>query len=219
LSTDERREALSEVNLLRDRAILTGVELVTLPPTIPAPTLTPPPPTLVPSATPSRTPTASPTRTGPTDTPGPTATASHTPPPTSTPSLTPTNTVTSTAAPAPEVLIIYDSAQLVIHNISGRRLDISGLVLQGTGNPLPITAFTSVFPAPIDRFPAGNCLRMYSVSGVVPAAPTVCREVNAVLTLSPSRIFWGSADFSVQLNGRTLATCPVGGRECRVDLD
>jgi hypothetical protein len=216
LSTDERREVLSEVHLARDRAVLPGVALqavpTAVPPASPTPSNTPPP-------TATATFTASPTRTGPTDTPGPTATRTPLPPPTSTPSLTPTRTLTPTTAPQADVAILYDSTQLTIHNVSGRRLDISGLVLQGTGNPLPVTAFTNAFAAPIDRFPAGNCLRMYSVGAAVPATPAVCREVNAVLTLNPTRLFWASADFTVTLNGRVLATCPVGGRECRVDLD
>lgn len=228
LSSDGVRDVLSEVNLTLDRAILPGVELAFLPTPTPAASPTPSAtftPSYTPTLTPSPTFTPSPTRTGPTDTPSPTFTPSmtftptNTPTATFTPTVTPTNTLTPTPEPIPELAIYYNSRQLVIHNISGQRLDISQLSLQGSGDPLLITAFTRAFPAPIDRFPADNCLQVYPFTGTPVTAPSVCNQVNAVLNVSPSRVFWTAGDFTVQLNGRTLATCPVGGEECLVDLD
>jgi hypothetical protein len=154
------------------------------------------------------------------ETPAPTVEA----PPAATPE--PTSTPTAEAAPpaasggGKTVMLIYDARTLALINESGQELDLTGVTLVSGAGKLPVTAWdTQWLSKPLQAFPAGDCLQVWSWNepdGF--AQPRDCRYVRGIITIAPEGLFWGTNAFEVQANGFTLTRCQAGSGQCSFSL-
>ncbi|WP_119065404.1 CAP domain-containing protein [Aggregatilinea lenta] len=156
-----------------------------------------------------------------TATPAPTATA--TPSAAALPSVsipTPTPGTSTTTDGAEDIAIIYDSRSLAILNTSGAARDLSRLELAAGTTTFPITRWQSEFlAAPLDAFPADDCLQTWSWNEQedVPKPPD-CDNQRGVRLVAPEARFWLTQEFAVRWDGIVVATCPAGAGRCPVDL-
>ncbi|MBZ0297157.1 MAG: hypothetical protein K8L99_31650, partial [Anaerolineae bacterium] len=199
LYSDGNHEALSEVDLGEDVALLPGgSEVVIAPTTVPSPTIATKAPEVV------ETVTATPVATEvPTETEAP---VQPTPAP--------------TAAPAnPDILLIYTSDTLSILNVSGGPLDLTGIEIGSGDKKLPISQFARVADISLAEIPNNHCVqaRDVNIQGGVDK-PASCSWVRSLLYIVPENIFWATQDFTIRRDNVTLATCTAGAGECAAAL-
>ncbi len=167
------------------------------PPAIPTATLPPAqPPTLSPILPPTAPPTVPPIV--PPTIPPPTVAA----PPTQAP------------APAvPDVRIFSDGQSVAVLNVSGRPLDLRPLRMQSGAGALDAILWDNGYlSAPLNTFPAGDCLQVWSlaVPNTLPQPPQ-CNTRHAWLSVGSQYAFWeGVLQFQVLYGGRVVAVCQVG---------
>lgn len=225
---DGTNELIRKVDLQRDIVILPdtlalveGLNATPTPSVVAAtPTLTPVPTlTLTPSLTPLAFAIPVPTPTQIAGLPGvPTATPVQV---TSTPSLTPVPPTPSlTPSPAaPDILLIYDSRSLTLLNVSEQRIDISQVVIAGSGRTLAATRWKQVAPVPLDRFAPGSCMEVWAWTEPQDLPqPAACHTRVAFIYIAPETRFWANADFTVMQGSSVLATCAKAPGTCAVTL-
>ena len=182
-----------------------------------------------PSATPVRTATPSPTLTG---TPTPFQTPSATVTVSPTPSATPTTVPSATAGPPPTLRLLYTPDSLLLINISGAALDVSGLVFEQTrddGNDRLFRATAWDREGMADRpaqMRSGGCYQLVTQNTTqMQPDRSVCPEFLGYVRLdSVRRYFWEAggpeATFTVRLADQTapLGICSVAAGECAIYL-
>lgn len=240
---DGKIQVTTQVNLRLDLAVLTStLDLVKAQRNNPDANATQvvAQPTVVATST-SAAPTAQPTVTPfPTSTPRATATSQATALPTSTqrpgattvpsntpiavssatPTALPQNTATATLAASPaavDVLIVYDTLALSVINATSGRIDISRLVLRGSGRTLQISQMGQFSPFSMSDFPSGYCVQAAATTSA-PTVPSGCRQRASYINIASDRRFWLQADFTVEQDGQVLATCVLNAGTCSVDL-
>jgi hypothetical protein len=95
------------------------------------------------------------------------AAAVPTSPPASTiaPTVVPTVAPTTVAATGTggELLILYDERSVTLVNASPDAIDLTGIVLAGSGTPLPVSNWQAYMQSlPVADFPSGECLQAWS---------------------------------------------------------
>lgn len=160
------------------------------------------------------------------DSPGaPAAVSSSGPAPMPTSAPVPVSTATPVLPPTPvsqraSLLFVYNPQSLALVNTSGRVIDLTSLeIVQGT-NILPIKRWqTPYLGAPLDSFPAQDCLQVWSWAepGDLPT-PAECRIRRGIINVAPDARFWGTGTFDIRSQGTTLATCDAAARRCEVSL-
>lgn len=157
----------------------------------------------------------------------PPAEPSPTPIPTNTPRAAATTIAPTEAAAAPTVnpedadlLVVYDEQSLTLINVSAVRLDISRVVLSGSGVTLPTAKWSEAVPLRLSDFLQTGCLQVWSWDEpqILPQ-PAACGVRVAYATIRPSERFWTQGDFEVRLGNTLLATCAPDAGECGVGLD
>lgn len=120
----------------------------------------------------------------------------------------------------PDVRIVYDKVSLAVLNVSAGALDLSGLVLRSPDGTFAFTIWrTQWLTAPLEAFPAGDCLHAWGWNDVVdPAPPAACGYVRSAITISPVRRFWTTTDFDVMLGNMVIARCAADAGECTFAL-
>lgn len=167
----------------------------------------------------------------------PTATATASSTPTVTPSPTATATVTvlpsATAGPLPTLRLIYTPDSLLLINVSGTALDVSGLIFEqtladGTQRLFRATSWQREGIAdPPARMRSGGCYQIVTQNATQTQPDrSVCPEFLGYVRLdSVRRFFWDAAApdaiFVVSLADRAaaLGTCLVGAGECSLYLE
>ncbi|MCZ7540246.1 MAG: protein kinase [Anaerolineae bacterium] len=224
----------------------------------PAPTTPPPSATRAPSATPQPTdsPVATATQAGavavaptlaesptetesPTDTPSPPATvtaapsATPTAAPTEAPSATPTaSPVEATPGPPPPLRLVYERDALLLVNMSGGALDVSGLIFEQIPADGPARLFRAStwdregVADPPASMRGGGCYQVVTRTATQTQPDrALCPEfLGSVRLDGEQRYFWGATSpdviFTVRLAGADapLAECAVAAGECGIAL-
>jgi hypothetical protein len=115
-----------------------------------------------------------------------------------------------------DLLVLYSDYGLVLYNNTQGSINLSGITV-GSASRISVERWQSVANFSITAFPSGSCL-MVSVSGSSPAIPTNCKFVRSAIEVSASRVFWTTANFSVNQGDTVLAPCLGGAGHCEVDL-
>ena len=193
---DSRVEVITSVSLTRN--------LVMLPPGVAVPTTAPLAAMVeVNTATPAPSPTATSVAAPGVGVPTPTPLASAT-----------------TAGGEQDIAIIYDSRSLAVLNTSSATRDLSRLEFVAGTTTFSVTRWQTQFlAAPLDAFPADDCLQTWSWNEQedVPK-PSDCDNQRGVTLVAPEGRFWLTNDFVVRWDGIVVANCPVGAGTCPVDL-
>ncbi len=179
----------------------------------------------------TRTATAAPSAT-PTGTPSLTQTPSATVTASSTPSATPTTQLSPTMGPPPTLRLLYTPDSLLLINVSGAALDVSGLVFEqaradGSDRLFWATAWDRQGMA--DRpaqMRSGGCYQLVPQSATQTQPDrSICPEFLGYVRLdSVRRYFWepdaADAVFTVRLADQTvpLGICSVAAGECAIYL-
>jgi serine/threonine protein kinase len=181
------------------------------------------------SATPTRTAAPSFTPTGtPTLTQTPSATVTTSP----TPSVTPTTLPSPTAGPPPTLRLLYTPDALLLINVSGAALDVSGLVFEQTredGSDRLFRATAWDREGMADRpaqMRSGGCYQLVTQSATQTQPDrSICPEFLGYVRLdSLRRYFWEGGDaettFTVRLADQSapLGICLVAAGECGIYL-
>lgn len=147
--------------------------------------------------------------------------------PTAVPTTAPAAIPAPTEAPAvvaqpvtsPDVLLMYDNDELVLLNVSSKNLDLTALDVSGSGISIPTTRWAQFSDIPLNDFPPGHCLQVKATGtdGDV-TMPNGCRWLRSIITIAPAQFFWLGADFDVQKDGQSIATCQPGRPDCGIKL-
>lgn len=204
LFTNGEAQSLTEVDLVRDMAVLPqGAQVAIAPTSAPATTAFPTfAPTAAPTSAPIFNPTTSPTGApvfDPTATPQPTAIAQ----------------ATSVPAPVggPDVLLIYNAQSLTLVNVGNQSIDLTGLVIQGVVGRVSVGGWTAVAAFPVNAFPVKHCLQA-TAGNVSVAPPSQCKFVRSEIAVASAQVFWRAGDFTVSNGGGLLATCHASAGQC-----
>lgn len=121
--------------------------------------------------------------------------------------------------PSGDVVLSYDEHTLAVVNDTGQNVDLSKLVIGEGEGALPAQRWqTAWLSAPLDSFPTGDCLQVWSWDEPDPGQPPDCGLRRAVIYIAPEQRFWAANDFNVSYDGQVLADCPAAAGECRVTL-
>lgn len=214
LITAGETQSIIPVELMVDTAVLPDTFVSALTATADAPTATS-------TNTPTQSPfnNATPTAMPPTNTPTPNVppTRTPTPMPTNTPTITPSPSVTPTEIANPDLIITYDRNGLVLRNVSTNRLNLLTLRLIGSVGDISVERWMRVATFPADAFPPNQCLVVFRGGASAPQ-PAECAFIRSVVQMNIDRIFWTAAPFTVELNGRVIATCQPTATRCLVKV-
>ncbi len=119
----------------------------------------------------------------------------------------------------PDIRLIYDDQSLTLLNISSESVDISQLMLAGSGQFLPFSAWLTAAPVLLDDFMSGGCLQVWGWNEPFTLfEPSVCTVRVAYITIAESARLWNLGDFTVMQGSTPLATCAVNAGICDVSL-
>lgn len=195
---------------------------------------------------PTESPTASPTA-SPTDTPPPSATATFTEAPSATPTAAPSATPTASPTappveaaapeappgPPPALRLVYERDALLLVNVSGGALDVSGLVFEQIPADGPARLFRAStwdregMADPPGSMRDGGCYQVVTKTATQTQPDrALCPEFLGYVRLEgEQRYFWDGASpdavFTVRLAGADapLTVCAVAVGECGVMLE
>jgi hypothetical protein len=158
------------------------------------------------------TPTPIPTATLP-----PTATPTQ---PTSTPTpVPPTRTPTPTPLQGDVLLDYTEAGTLLVRNIAGGPIDLSGLVLrQGERQQTAASWQSFMLSTNLSQFPAGGCIRLWAAAEPPRGQPAGCGWPNAGITIPPQDRVWMGGEFEAVWQGDVIETCPPAPDRCVLDL-
>lgn len=123
------------------------------------------------------------------------------------------------AAASADLAIVYDAQTLSIVNTSAEPADVAQLKLSGGGHWLTGSLWQSEWlDAPLDAFPAQDCLQVWAFGVYDPGQPEMCQFRRSVIYLQPENLFWANFDFEVSWQGTPLTTCPAGEGRCDITL-
>lgn len=133
-----------------------------------------------------------------------------------------TNTPQPQAIPATpsgpiDIALVYTRSSLTLVNASSQPVNLTGLTLTGQAGSLTTERWQRVASFPIEAFPPGQCLQVIR-SGTSDAAPSTCKQVRSIVTLTPERVFWVQGSFTVQKDSTMLATCDAAAGQCAINL-
>jgi hypothetical protein len=143
-------------------------------------------------------------------------------PPAQAPDATPTRPSATVAAASSNsasagVTLIYNARSLTLVNTGSNPVNVAGWQYSGSGSTLNFSRWTQFSPVALERLGSGQCLQAYSWNEAAsPAAPSECRNVAAVVTLAPDKLFWTQAAFQVRQGDSVLVTCEPGAGSCAV---
>lgn len=190
------------------------------------PTMTPLPPTAtsipptftltpVPTVTFTATPLIPPTRTlSPLITP-----MFFTPIPTTVPI---TSQATATPILPPDIRLIYDTDSLTLLNVSGRRLNLTGITFQSDNGELEATVWDTEFlTESLNNFSHGDCMQVWGLGkNALQDKISSCDIRHAWVAVRDSHLFWNNVStFFVVNDGDIVGLCNVAGGLCDISLD
>ena len=114
-----------------------------------------------------------------------------------------------------------DDLQLTLKNITGRPLYLEGLTFESPSGFFDGTRWdTEYLTAPLDAFPADDCLQIWSINTEQLSIPAVCEVRHAWATVNDDGLFWITAEwFDVYLFGERVTRCFTVDGVCRFRRD
>ncbi|MBN1964881.1 MAG: PD40 domain-containing protein, partial [Anaerolineae bacterium] len=156
--------------------------------------------------------------------PPPSVTPNIPPPPTITPYIPPPTTVappTVTPTLIPDLVLVYQMfpATFDLVNVSGRPLDLTGLVFQGNMRTIDSSVWLrgGAISSDLAAFVGDGCLGLWGLGVPVPPLPPGCRWRHAWWE-SDNVVFWTVRTFNVIYNGVPVAVCQSSVGRCEVSL-
>ncbi len=149
----------------------------------------------------------------------------NTPLPTAT--RTPTPAVTATPTRAPDIVLVYDDAQLNLINVSPRTLNIANLLFIQRSSPLRTFEATEWTAGSPQYSPYGLaaswCFQVSRIEERNIAPLPQCQPRSGFRQVAFDKQFWvpavpNATAFEVVLGGRAIATCPFAARRCEFAL-
>jgi hypothetical protein len=120
-----------------------------------------------------------------------------------------------------DIQLIYTADSFALVNTAGESVDLTGLGFASGAGIVSIREWDNGFlSAPLDAFPAGDCLQAWPLElPEWPPRPDSCRTRHAWIGVNYTQTFWIDVDFfTVSREGVVLATCSVSAGMCDVDL-
>lgn len=119
----------------------------------------------------------------------------------------------------PDIRLIYDAQSLTLLNLTPEFVDISQLMLTGSGQFLPFSAWLTAAPVLLDSFVPGGCLQVWGWNEPFTLfEPSVCTVRVAYITIAESARLWTLGDFTVMQGSTPLATCALNAGICDISL-
>lgn len=134
-----------------------------------------------------------------------------------------TNAPTSTpqVAPGADIRLIYDESSLTLINISGVDLDLRPLRFVSERTDFLATIWSTPFlTRPLDQFPDGDCLQVWSldVENVLDP-PASCQIRHGWVAVGEPAIFWdGTSAFRAIYGDITVGMCYISEGSCSFTL-
>ncbi len=140
-----------------------------------------------------------------------------TPPPTAVPTTVPTATPN---APADiDLLLTWDASQMLVTNVAGAPINISGLAFAGNNRRADPDFWAAGNPAfNLNAMPNYACAGFRPLA--YPDAPQLTSPCDDLAAWYSADIvyFWSGETFDVYNNGQVVATCPSVAGTCGVDM-
>jgi uncharacterized protein YkwD len=155
----------------------------------------------------------------PTATITPTAANSATPAPTATATATPTPRRTATPEGPPGIVFVYDANSLTVTNTTDSPVDLTKILLTNGTEKFALSQFQAFsLSLPLNLFPADGCIQAWNSSGAVPKKPAECKVLYSSMNITADQAFWGTSDFEIQNDGKTVAECTAAAGRCVAEL-
>ncbi len=148
-------------------------------------------------------------------------------PATAAPAKTSTQAATATTAatptprrtPTPEgpagIVFVYDANSMTVINTTDNPVDLTKMVLTNGTDEFPLSQFQAFsLSLPLNAFPADGCIQAWNSNGAAPAKPTECKVLYSSMNITADKAFWGTSDFDVQNDGKTVAECTAAAGRC-----
>jgi len=130
------------------------------------------------------------------------------------------NTNVPTTVINPDVRLVYNDDNLTLINISGRTLDLAGLLFTSDTSQMQIDKWQTEFlSASLSGFPAGDCLQVWGLgNNSVRNKPNECDTRHAWIAVGDTFTFW-RGNFTVNRYTETLTTCNIANGVCEFSMD
>ncbi len=120
-----------------------------------------------------------------------------------------------------DIRLIYNADNVTLINVSGRNLDLTGLVFEGSSGTMLVERWDTEFLSrPLNNFPAGDCLQVWGLgSQDVRPQPGECQFRQVWVAVNEMQQFWVNTErFSVSRGGLVLEVCETWTGVCDVSL-
>lgn len=119
-----------------------------------------------------------------------------------------------------DMQIILDGVGFTLINTSGRELDLTGLAFESdTGVFVASRWNIADLSRPLNTFPAGDCLQVWTVGTEYQAPPNGCRNRHAWVAVADDAQFWTAPRvYRVRQANNFLQTCETRSTVCNFDL-
>lgn len=120
----------------------------------------------------------------------------------------------------PDLRLEYPDSSFSLINISGRSLDLRGLIFRSESGTLFIEEWDNGFLSQtLDNFGDGGCLQAWTFDYLEQIAPERCHIRHAWILVGDSSDFWRQMDsFTVERNGIVVGRCSSDETQCTVSF-
>ena len=120
----------------------------------------------------------------------------------------------------PDLRLEYLDNSFTLINVSGRTLDLSGLIFRNESETLSIEAWNNGFLSqPLTAFDDGGCLQVWTFDYPEQPAPERCQIRHAWILIGDDRDFWRQTDnFTIEHNNRVIGRCFTDETNCSISL-
>ncbi|MDQ7024543.1 MAG: CAP domain-containing protein [Anaerolineae bacterium] len=122
---------------------------------------------------------------------------------------------------AADLRLIYNADSLSMVNVSGRVLNLRGIVFRSNSGLMPIERWDTEFLSQsLSGFTAGDCLQVWGLGTTdLYPKPLECETRHAWIAVGDDFDFWRDTDlFTVEQNGRRIALCDAANGVCKISL-
>ncbi|MEM9951937.1 MAG: CAP domain-containing protein [Chloroflexota bacterium] len=120
----------------------------------------------------------------------------------------------------PDLRLEYPDSSFSLINVSGRSLDLTGLVFRSESGLAVIEQWENGFlSSPLSNFMANGCLQAWTLDYSNQPVPERCEVRHAWILVTDAGDFWRQTDaFTVERDGIVLARCPLATTVCSFAL-
>lgn len=121
----------------------------------------------------------------------------------------------------PDLRLEYPDSSFSLINVSGRSLDLSGLIFRSDSGLVMIEQWDNGFLSqPLSNFGDGGCLQTWTLNQSEQLPPERCRIRHAWILVNDAGDFWRNTEvFSVEQNGIVIEQCTLAETYCSISLN